>query len=120
MLCKKDVLRNFAKFIKKETLSELFSCEFCKISNNTFSYRTRPVAASDISANIFCHVDNYIIEKHGSKEKNIIINGFQSIFKKINGNADRKLKFNRYMKSEEIVFLSILTGKKLPKIKLQR
>ena len=78
------------------------------------------MAASDISANSFCHVDNYIIEKHGSKEKNIIINGFQSIFKKINGNADRKLKFNRYMKSEEIVFLRILTGKKLPKIKLQR
>ena len=27
------------------------------------------------------HVNNYIIEKHGSKEKNVIINGFQSIFK---------------------------------------
>ena len=60
------------------------------------------------------------MEKHGSIEKNIIVNGFQSIFKKINGNADRKLKFNRYMKSEEIVFLRILTGKKFPKIKLQR
>ena len=61
-----------------------------------------------------------MIEKHGSIEKNIVVNGFQSIFKKINGNADRKLKFNRYMKSEEIVFLRILTGKKFPKIKLQR
>ena len=34
-------------FIQKETLAQVFSCEFCKISMNTFSYRTPPVAASD-------------------------------------------------------------------------
>ena len=34
-------------FIKKETLAQVFSCEFCEISRNTFSYRTLPVAASD-------------------------------------------------------------------------
>ena len=56
--CKKGVLKNFAKFtgkhlcqeacnfIKKETLAQLFSCEFCEISKKTFSYRTPPVAAS--------------------------------------------------------------------------
>ena len=33
-------------FIKKETLTQAFSCEFCEISNNTFSYRTPLVAAS--------------------------------------------------------------------------
>ena len=33
-------------FIKKKTLAQVFSCEFCKISKNTFSYRTPPVAAS--------------------------------------------------------------------------
>ena len=27
-------------FIKKETLEEVFSCEFCEISKYTFSYRT--------------------------------------------------------------------------------
>ena len=63
---KKGVLRNFAKFkgkhlcqclffnkvagvcnfIKKESLAQVFSCEFCKISKNTFSYRTPLVAAS--------------------------------------------------------------------------
>ena len=62
---KKGVLRKFAKFtgkhlcqklffnkvaglrpIKKETLAQVFSCEFCKISNNTFSYRISLVAAS--------------------------------------------------------------------------
>ena len=67
MFCKKGVFRNFAKFtgkhlcqslffnkvageacnfIKKETLVQLFSCEFCEISKNTFFYRTPPVAAS--------------------------------------------------------------------------
>ena len=29
----------------KETLAQVFSCEFYKISKNTFSYRTPPVAA---------------------------------------------------------------------------
>ena len=33
-------------FIKKETLVQVFSCEFWEISKNTFSHRTRPVAAS--------------------------------------------------------------------------
>ena len=33
--------------IKKETLALVFSCEFCEISKNTFSYRTPLVAASD-------------------------------------------------------------------------
>ena len=43
---KKDVLKNFTKFtgkvpescnfIKKETLAQMFSCEFCEIFKNTF------------------------------------------------------------------------------------
>ena len=80
VFCKKGVLRNFAKFtgkhlcqsllfnkvaglrpqacnfIKKETLAQVLSCEFHKISKNTFSYRTPPVAASVsflLSANVF-------------------------------------------------------------------
>ena len=68
--CKKGVLRNFAKltgkylcqsllfnkvaglrpqacnFIKKETLAQVFSCEFFDISKKTFSYRAPLVAAS--------------------------------------------------------------------------
>ena len=31
---------------KKGTLTQLFSCEFCKICKYTLSYRTPPVAAS--------------------------------------------------------------------------
>ena len=30
-------------FIKKETLTEVFSCAFCEFSNNIFPYRTTPV-----------------------------------------------------------------------------
>ena len=33
-------------FILKEALPQLLSCEFCKISKNTFYCRTPPVAAS--------------------------------------------------------------------------
>ena len=32
----------------KKKLAQVFSCEFCKIPKNTFSYKTPPVAASDI------------------------------------------------------------------------
>ena len=34
-------------FIKKETLAQVFSYEFCEISKNTFSYTTPPVVASE-------------------------------------------------------------------------
>ena len=34
-------------FIKKESLAQLFSCEFCEISRNTFFNRTPPVDASE-------------------------------------------------------------------------
>ena len=37
------------KFIKKEALAQVSSCEFCEISKNTFFYRTHLVAAFDQS-----------------------------------------------------------------------
>ena len=33
-------------FIKKDTLAQVYSCEFFKFSKNTFPYRTAPVATS--------------------------------------------------------------------------
>ena len=36
-------------FIKKETLKQVFSCEFCEISKSNFFYRTPPMAASDLT-----------------------------------------------------------------------
>ena len=41
-------------FIKKETLAQVFSCEFCEISKNTFSYKAPPVAASVPVSGCFC------------------------------------------------------------------
>ena len=50
---KKGVLRNFGKFtgkqetlIKKETLAQVFSCEFCEIFKSTYFYRTHQADAS--------------------------------------------------------------------------
>ena len=62
VFCKKSVLRNFTKFpgkylcqslifnkvagLRLEILAQVFSCEFCEISKNTFLHRTPLVAAS--------------------------------------------------------------------------
>ena len=58
---KKGALRHFAKFTGKHLCLSLFfnvffkvfSCEFCKILKNTFSYGTPAVAASDTFLSIF-------------------------------------------------------------------
>ena len=68
VFCIKDILGNFVKFtgkhlcqslflnkvaglmhvtLFKKKLAQMFSCGFCEISKNTFSYRTPPVATSD-------------------------------------------------------------------------
>ena len=44
--CSVKKLPETCNFIKKETLAQVFSCEFCEISKNTFVYRTPLVAAS--------------------------------------------------------------------------
>ena len=47
-----EILQNSQKkacnFIKKETLAQVFSCEFCEISKNTFFHRIPPAAVSEI------------------------------------------------------------------------
>ena len=40
-------------FIKKEALAQVFSCEFCQISKNTFFYGAPPVAASVLWSFLF-------------------------------------------------------------------
>ena len=40
-------------FSKKEILAQVFSCEFCEISENSFSYRAPPMAAFLQVATIF-------------------------------------------------------------------
>ena len=49
-ICEKIIFKSSPQacnFIKKETLAQVFSCEFCEISKNTVSYKTPPVAASE-------------------------------------------------------------------------
>ena len=43
-------------FIKKETMAQVFSCEFCEISNNTYFYRAPPVGVSESE-----NQDNYYL-----------------------------------------------------------
>ena len=43
------VADNACNFIKKETLPKVFSCDFCEIFKNIFSYRTTPVVVSSSS-----------------------------------------------------------------------
>ena len=44
------------KFIKKETLAQVFSCAFCEISKKTFYYRT-PLVAASVSSNDHSSLD---------------------------------------------------------------
>ena len=47
--CKKGIQPEACNFIEKETLAQVFSCEFCKTSTNNISYKTPPVTASVLS-----------------------------------------------------------------------
>ena len=51
VFCKKGVYRNFTK-LRLQTLAQVFSCEFCEISKNTFFNRTPLLAASDFMINL--------------------------------------------------------------------
>ena len=54
-------------FIKQETLAQLFSCEFCEISKNTFfTEHQREIASASCrnqSNDMICCVNQYITEK---------------------------------------------------------
>ena len=47
-------------FIKKETLTQVFSCEFCETSN-TFFHRAPPVAASVFNRDIEINLDSVVV-----------------------------------------------------------
>ena len=48
VFCKEGILKISPKN-EKETLAQMFSCEFCEIFQNTFFHRTPPVAASEMN-----------------------------------------------------------------------
>ena len=47
--CKRHFLINLQSWRLKESSTQVFSCEICKIFKNTIFYRTAPVAASDVT-----------------------------------------------------------------------
>ena len=47
-----QMLASASNFIKKESLAQVLSFEFCEIFKNTFFDRTTPVAASDYFSTI--------------------------------------------------------------------
>ena len=53
-----------ATFIKKETMAQVFSYEFCEISKNTFFHRTPLVAASMTSKTFFNYLFFIILHKN--------------------------------------------------------
>ena len=61
-----------SKFIKKEALAQVFSCEFWEISKNTFFHRTPPVAAfSKFIAHIVKKITHWkkVIQSFGTSHK---------------------------------------------------
>ena len=46
-----DLKPEACNFIKKETVAQVFSCEFCEIYKNIFYYRTPLLAASGVVIN---------------------------------------------------------------------
>ena len=76
-------------FTKKETLAQMFSCEFCEISKKTF-FRAPAVAASEFKlawesatplVNIYTQPSNMQEPHHKSKVELLrkIVNGFQML-----------------------------------------
>ena len=82
VFCKKGIFRNFAKFTrkhlcqslssnrvagwglqlyKKETLTQMFFCEFCEIFKTTFFYKIPQLAVSDFLA--ASNFRNFVSEK---------------------------------------------------------
>ena len=67
-----EVFCRLCNFIKKATLAQVFSCEFCEISKNTFSYRSPRVAAS-----VYIYFCQYY-HKRNSAEREVL--SFESKF----------------------------------------
>ena len=65
----KEITKKAFNFIKKESLAQVLSCEFGKISKNTFCYRTPPVAASDRYSAIAIPANIYLFKVNNRKSR---------------------------------------------------
>ena len=135
MFCKKDVLRNFAKFTgntwarvsflmklqtwdlqlyQKETLAQVFSCEFSEISKNAFSSRTPPVTASDNnignnSRNWNSGILLYVLTNNTEVRANISLWHHCSFFQNCWSNVEMFFSFlsNKYFRCTISLFSSL-------------
>ena len=72
------------KFIKKETLAQVFSCEFCEIFNNTFSTSNKYWKVhSTLCANIHHFVKTFEINGKVCNTKNSYLKGERWFFLKL-------------------------------------
>ena len=71
---KKGVLRNFTKFIKKDSLVQVFSCEFCEISKNAFFIEHHRTTASARKKTDFWENRNCCLARSLPSPANIKIN----------------------------------------------
>ena len=83
-----------ATLLKKETLAQVFSYEFCQISKNIFCYRTLPVAASPNRGYLHCAVLKAL---HGFEKKRALSQGTWSFFFKLF--QMRFWRFSKYLKT---------------------
>ena len=65
----KEITNKAFNFIKKESLAQVLSCEFGKISKSTFCYRTPPVAASDRYSAIAIPANIYLFKVNNRKSR---------------------------------------------------
>ena len=73
-------------FIKKEILAQVFSCEFCEISKNTFYYRISLVAASAVL---------WVVEKSLEDSTNLKVKTkFMTVTAKSSSSQIEELNFN--------------------------
>ena len=61
----------------KETPAQVFSCEFCYILNNTFSYRTPPVFTSETNEMDWVTESNYFSREDYNGKKTAKKQNFQ-------------------------------------------
>ena len=75
VFCSKGVFSNF-NFIKKETLTQVFSCEFCKISKNTsddcFWSEIENIGPLNKNISIFHNVCIEVLERYGPEKQKCI------------------------------------------------
>ena len=70
VFCKKGVLKNLSNFIKKETSTLVFSCQFRQILKNTFFYRIPPV---------FFNIIRERVDNPGENTENDNLNAFNTL-----------------------------------------